>query len=344
MLNGVLLVTTLIILCLILEWFIRFTGIVQMTARTPHLYRESAIAGVNYEFLPNLKNVRGYNWESISTNSLGFRGPELDSKKPTIAVIGDSMTWGYGVPDGSTNPDQLRKAFPDYNVLNTGVNGYNVEQEVQMYTHKFADLHPALAVIEFYWNDMERPPFSLMHEGADTGGALDVPTSSGAHATDLANRAQAMTKAGTLRIPGKVWMNEHSALFRFIEQRTKWLPFRAHGSFDYDAYLRETITPDDLNYYRQWLTTLATNLGNTPRVFFIWPENAHLHREARAALAQMATDNGFTVIDMTDVLGMQFPTLSWNPHPDAATQTKVGQILAAFIQEQRLLDHQPPTP
>src|SRR6185503_2007568 len=97
LLNVTLLGVTLIVLVFFLEFFLRFSGIERINSRKPHLHQRSSTEGVYYEFVPSLKNVRGYNWERISTNALGFRGPEIDPQKPTIVIIGDSFAFGFGV-------------------------------------------------------------------------------------------------------------------------------------------------------------------------------------------------------------------------------------------------------
>ena len=330
LINLLLLLGTLIILLLVLEWLLRFSGIERLQSRRPHLHQSSTIPGVNYEFVPNLRNVRGYNWERISTNSLGFRGPEYDPTKPSIAILGDSFAFGFGLNDNQTNAEPLREAFPGYNVLNLGVNGYNVEQEVRAYLAKFSDLKPTLVIMEFVFNDFGSPSI-LTNEAKPEVYEQQGYLEKGAIADE--NLRKAITQSGTLAIPGKFWLQTHSAIFNFVEHRTKWLPFRQHAT----DHLIETVTDTDLAFYDTWLSKLTENVPDAKKVLMIWPENGGLHLESRRKLHEMAEVQGFAVLDLYDIFGMSYPTLSWDWHPNASAQKRAGEILAEFIKHEKLL-------
>ena len=69
---------------------------------------------------------------SVTINSLGFRGHEIERKKSKdrfrIVVIGDSFTFGLGVGDFLTYSAQLEKILNvadknQFKVLNLGVPG-----------------------------------------------------------------------------------------------------------------------------------------------------------------------------------------------------------------------------
>ncbi len=66
----------------------------------------------------------------ISSNSLGFRSPEIDPQRRTIAVIGDSVAWGFGVGDSqvfSAHFDSIVRP-QGYQVQNLAVSGYGIDQ------------------------------------------------------------------------------------------------------------------------------------------------------------------------------------------------------------------------
>ena len=69
-------------------------------------------------------------WGTVSSNSLGFRSPEIDQNKNQIIVLGDSYAWGFGVSDTETFPYYLDKMVSKFNyqVLNLGVSGYGIDQ------------------------------------------------------------------------------------------------------------------------------------------------------------------------------------------------------------------------
>jgi lysophospholipase L1-like esterase len=119
----------------------------------------------------------------VTTNSLGFRGPEVVLPKPhgrlRIVAIGDSITFGWGVNDDETFCSRieqlLREKFPsrDLDVVNLGVGGYGTRQEVGLLKRNVSRLQPDLVLVGFYSNDV---PESL--------GDKDIPTAAAASDTD----------------------------------------------------------------------------------------------------------------------------------------------------------------
>jgi len=113
----------------------------------------------------NLPNQKGWIDDGFVTiNSLGFRGPEIRSPKPKgrfrVVVIGDSVTFGWGVGDTETFCAQLEgllhKSFPyrDVDVINLGVGGYNTRQEVTLIRRNVSVLEPDMVLVGFYSNDV----------------------------------------------------------------------------------------------------------------------------------------------------------------------------------------------
>lgn len=313
----------------LLEWGLRISGIQRMEPRRPHLHEPSPIPGVHYGFVPNLQRERGYNWERISTNSLGFRGPEPDPAKPDIVIVGDSFAFGFGLNDHETQDAHLRKAFPEFDVVNMGVNGYNIEQQARAFMARPKAIDPALLIVEFVFNDM-KPASILTDEARRQVYALDGYLERG----ETADRKleEAITKPGTVDIPFKLWLTKHSALFNFVEKRTKWLPFRHHE----DTSDKETITDQDLAFYRTWFTKLTAAAPGAKKLFVIWPEPAQ-HLPSRAALRAMAEGQGYVVLDLYDTFGMRYPALTWDWHPNAEAQRVATERIMEVIRERSLL-------
>jgi lysophospholipase L1-like esterase len=100
-------------------------------------------------------------------NSVGFRDREHARRKSgadfRIVVLGDSVTFGYGVAEDETYPKRLeallarRAPRSRAEVLNFGVGGYNAYNEAML----FADLGPAyepdLVLVQFCINDLNDP-------------------------------------------------------------------------------------------------------------------------------------------------------------------------------------------
>jgi hypothetical protein len=67
-------------------------------------------------------------------NRLGYRGREVPTARTPgrtrIVMLGDSITFGYGVRDGETFSAVLEEADPRLEVVNLGVQGYGTDQEL----------------------------------------------------------------------------------------------------------------------------------------------------------------------------------------------------------------------
>jgi len=67
-------------------------------------------------------------------NRLGYRGREVawarTPGRPRIVMLGDSITFGYGVRDGETFSAVMETLDPRLEVVNLGVQGYGTDQEL----------------------------------------------------------------------------------------------------------------------------------------------------------------------------------------------------------------------
>ena len=115
--------------------------------------------------------------ESFSINSLGFRGDEIQPKKPgeyRIAVFGDSKTIGFLLADEDTVPAQtekeLRRRMPDRNftVLNFGIEAYDLQRASAAARLHYKEIDPDLIIFSlggvdvneaFYFGTMNWTPF-----------------------------------------------------------------------------------------------------------------------------------------------------------------------------------------
>jgi hypothetical protein len=67
-------------------------------------------------------------------NRLGYRGREVAAARtagrPRVVMLGDSITFGYGVRDGETFSAVMESLAPPLEVVNLGVQGYGTDQEL----------------------------------------------------------------------------------------------------------------------------------------------------------------------------------------------------------------------
>jgi lysophospholipase L1-like esterase len=142
-----------------------------------------------YQIDPELRyilapNQRGWIDDGfVTTNSLGFRGPEVALPKPAgrfrIVAIGDSLTFGWGVNDDETFCRRLEQLvasrFPgrDVDFVNLAVGGYNTRQEVGLLRRHVDRLQPDLVLVGLYSNDIPEA-FDDKGAAADNGQAARV--------------------------------------------------------------------------------------------------------------------------------------------------------------------------
>jgi len=99
-------------------------------------------------------------------NREGLRGPETTVEKPAgtarVAVLGDSIAFGYWVAEKDAFPRQLetmlakmRGAGPQVEVLNFGVPGYNLDQEIELLRAKALESSPDVVIVALCLNDLE---------------------------------------------------------------------------------------------------------------------------------------------------------------------------------------------
>ena len=78
----------------------------------------------------------------------------------TIAMVGDSVTFGHGVDDEDTFTNHLARSFPDVQFINAGLNGYNIGNVLGTIRSIEAD-----AYIYFIIHNDVDPPLEIGQQG-----------------------------------------------------------------------------------------------------------------------------------------------------------------------------------
>lgn len=102
-----------------------------------------------------------YNWgEPILNNAWGFREKQFRRKQPgtyRIVVLGDSLTWGTGLPVQLRYTDQLeallRQFGHDVEVLNLALSGGSMLHHVQVARYFASFIEPDRIIVGFCYND-----------------------------------------------------------------------------------------------------------------------------------------------------------------------------------------------
>jgi hypothetical protein len=106
----------------------------------------------------------------ITTNSLGWRGPEFPPiTKPTdqcrIVAVGDSFLWGWGVEESERYTTllevHLNEVAPQcrWRILTFAVPGYNTVQEANVFRRYGAAYSPDIVIYHYVGNDHCLPNF-----------------------------------------------------------------------------------------------------------------------------------------------------------------------------------------
>ena len=116
-------------------------------------------------FFPN----PGFSDIPISINSIGFRDRDFDlqSNAFRIMVLGDSITFGAGIRAESRFTDKLAESVcrkGQCQVMNLGVNGYQIENYEVVLREEASRLSPDLVIIAFCMNDIQRMSTSAQIE------------------------------------------------------------------------------------------------------------------------------------------------------------------------------------
>jgi hypothetical protein len=126
------------------------------------IHARSPVPGLGYELIPLSEVNQDDTWYRI--NEFGLRDREGSGKNPKkgirIAAIGDSYTFGLGVPLEDTWVKQLERVLAartigcPVEVLNFGINGFDTEQEIILLERKVMGFKPDLIVWAYCLNDV----------------------------------------------------------------------------------------------------------------------------------------------------------------------------------------------
>lgn len=114
---------------------------------------------LEWELKPNFRGQIHHSYPSVERefDSRGFISvdtPQIsNTDKPKIIFIGDSNTFGWGVPTKSTFVEVLDSLLPDISAINLGVPGYTSYQGYQLLKKRGLELNPDVIVVSFNFND-----------------------------------------------------------------------------------------------------------------------------------------------------------------------------------------------
>ncbi|MDD4893871.1 MAG: SGNH/GDSL hydrolase family protein [Candidatus Omnitrophica bacterium] len=115
--------------------------------REANIFMPDPVLG--YKLIPNVsRNAFTSDFQVVyKTNSVGLREKELkDTDKFKIIFLGDSITFGEGVPYGSRFSDLVEKEINNVYAINAGVPGYGIHQMYLWLRDHGMNLKPNLVI------------------------------------------------------------------------------------------------------------------------------------------------------------------------------------------------------
>jgi lysophospholipase L1-like esterase len=107
-------------------------------------YMVSTNAG--YTYLPGVTQLTHSSFTMREDGTRLVPATNEDAEK-TLVLLGDSVTFGWGVNDADTWANLIAQALPDWHVINAGISGYNSENVLRtLYLHENADAFVYLMV------------------------------------------------------------------------------------------------------------------------------------------------------------------------------------------------------
>ncbi|HVR69835.1 MAG TPA: SGNH/GDSL hydrolase family protein [Vicinamibacteria bacterium] len=231
-------------------------------------------------------------------NTSGLRGPEVGEAKPAgvtrVAVLGDSIAFGYWVAEEDAFPRQLERllnagpAARRVEVLNFGVPGYNLDQTTEVLRSRVLRFAPDAVVLALCLNDLES---ALSYEYGLT--------------VDRSARRQS--------VAGRVAdaLLEHSRLFAWIEYRLaeregRRAFVRTRNPMPGPLYA-EAVSQQQAELQARFdvLAVLLREAGGVPGLVAVFPTfgerfDRYPHRDLHRAVMAAARRASLAAVDLLD--------------------------------------------
>jgi len=247
----------------------------------------------------------------VRTDEHGFRRPDPETearRRPgsrTVVALGDSLTFGWGVPEGQTYADQLERLLParcpgspPAVVHNAGIGNSNTSMQLARYRQTLRQLHPGWLILGIFINDAEPDP-----------------------------------------VPSSNWLIWRSSLAGLLS--TRLLESREVQLRDYRQYYSGLYRDGQAGWERQKAALRdlgrAIHEDGVPATTILLPELHEPHAfggfaPVYARLASIARASGFEVIDPSGGFPPGSGETYWvsplDAHPNAAAQKIFAEALA----------------
>jgi lysophospholipase L1-like esterase len=300
----------------------------------------------------------------VTTSGQRFRGSREYAARPDpgvtrLAVLGDSMTFGWGAADADTYPAQLETLLSErtpggrFEVINAGFPGTCLGEKAAWYERGVRPLHPSVVVLTLLGDDVDGDLFWRVFELDAAGRAARRPPSAGG-----GPRTARRTRALFQSLPGYEILAERSQLFALVRRAAT----RAASRERTTALGRAPATPEQAARFRdeglpllqaelRWLRERTAEDGAQLHVVLVpfresvypdggwWPDELRWKSRAIASAAQDACrEMAVPFRDLTPSLAERART-SPSPlyhagaetHPTPAGYRAIAEEVAALL-------------
>jgi lysophospholipase L1-like esterase len=180
--NVLLLFSSVVLTLLCLEVFVRVADPLGISYYELSQYQLDKTADSDLIFRHRASWSRTYNGIEVRYNEFGQRDEPIQAKVAAeyrILVLGDSVTFGWGVPQDEIFTSRLQQILltrqkRPIRVINTGVGGYNSVQQSIYLRKEGLSFQPNTVLLVYVSNDIEvnRGPLKPMETGSLKGKSL----------------------------------------------------------------------------------------------------------------------------------------------------------------------------
>lgn len=276
----------------------------------------------------------------VVTNAWGMRGPAVPEAKPPgeirVLVLGDSITIGDYLDDDEVWTRRLERELAPFapgravRVLNAGVTGIGVREEVAILRDVGVRLSPDLVLVAFYLNDA-RPPWGFRHELTYRGWwRRHSAIVDGIYKTAKLRgwmKRSGYQKLGWLRMENTVdWRNDPEAFVRFAEA----------ARVDWGAAWDDATWPTVAGAFDE-IRDLSSR-GNFAVALAAFPVKYQVlaaapHDEPQRRVAALAAERGWPALDLLPLFRAHADEDQFfdQCHPREAANARVAKAVAEFL-------------
>ena len=315
----------LVLILILLEILVRVWGYSRMYLYDPIYMPFAKSPEIPYVMKPNLHHVRAHGNIWINTDALGLRSPvpartysNKQAGEYRIAFVGDSVTFGVGVPTGETYPEIVAKILNQLqhhcrvNVFNFAVSSYSLKEMTATLKYRVPEVSPDLVVMGIIIDDFDTSRTPQVDKfGYNTHGSA----------------SQLVNKFYTLKL---ILRNIHlSYLIRDFLSRTIMhqeknydstngkLPPLVSSSYKYIVEFKKLSQEHNYSYVVVTLPSAGSNGSQFSEIIKIMKHD---------------NINSYDTSFITPLFTVkQYHASPYDFHPSALVHQKIGEMLSAYI-------------